>query len=108
MVLFYLGSALPAPVASAVEVAVAAAAVAVAVASSPPPTSPALLATAASELDPARRHAALQQAETYLIEQTPIAPIYWGTRTTLVHSSVRGWKNSPLLFRNYKDVSLEP
>ncbi len=72
------------------------------------PAYDALLSAAASELDPARRHAALQQAETYLIEQTPIAPIYWGTRATLVHASVRGWKNSPLLFRNYKDVSLEP
>lgn len=67
----------------------------------------ALLATANAELDPGRRLAALEKAETYLLDQTPIAPVYWGTRTTLVHSSVRGWKNSPLLFRNYKDVWLE-
>jgi oligopeptide transport system substrate-binding protein len=67
----------------------------------------ALLAAAQAQLDPSRRLAALEKAEAYLLEQTPIAPVYWGTRTTLVHSSVRGWKNSPLLFRNYKDVWLE-
>jgi hypothetical protein len=37
----------------------------------------------------------------------PIAPIYWGSRTTLIAPSVRGWKKSPLGFRNYKDVWLE-
>ena len=42
------------------------------------------------------------------MEQMPIAPIYWGSRTTLVASRVRGWKPSPLGFRNYKDVWLEP
>jgi hypothetical protein len=42
------------------------------------------------------------------LERTPIAPIYWGSRTTLVAASVRGWKNSPLGFHNYKDVWLEP
>jgi hypothetical protein len=35
-------------------------------------------------------------------------PIYWGSRTMLVARSVRGWKPSPLGFRNYKDVWLEP
>ena len=42
------------------------------------------------------------------MEQMPIVPIYWGSRTTLVARSVRGWKPSPLGFRNYKDVWLEP
>ena len=51
--------------------------------------------------------AALQQAESYLLTQMPIAPIYWGSRTTLIAPSVRGWKKSPLGFRNYKDVWLE-
>ena len=67
----------------------------------------ALVSSANRELDPARRHIALQKAETYLLEQTPIAPVYWGTRTTLVQSSVKGWKKSPLAFHNYKDVWLE-
>lgn len=67
-----------------------------------------LLAAAARETTPAARLAALQQAESYLLTQMPFAPIYWGTRTQLVAPSVRGWKKSPLGFRNYKDLWLEP
>lgn len=66
------------------------------------------LATAATAPSPPARLAALQRAETHLLEQMPIAPIYWGARTTLVAPSVRGWKNSPLGFHNYQDVWLEP
>ncbi len=72
------------------------------------PAYDALIATAAREPTPAARLAALQSAETYLMEQMPIAPLYWGSRTTLVAPSVHGWKNSPLGFHNYKDVWLEP
>ena len=72
------------------------------------PAYDALIAAAARETTPAARLAALQNAERYLMEQMPIAPIYWGSRTTLVAAAVRGWKNSPLGFRNYKDVWLEP
>ena len=66
------------------------------------------IAAAARATTPDARFAALQTAERYLLEQMPIAPIYWGSRTTLVATSVRGWKNSPLGFHNYKDVWLEP
>ncbi len=72
------------------------------------PAYDALIAAAARETTPAGRLAALQKAEAHLLEQMPIAPIYWGSRTTLVAASVRGWKNSPLGFHNYKDVWLEP
>jgi oligopeptide transport system substrate-binding protein len=71
------------------------------------PAYDALIHAANAELDPARRHTALQKAESYLLDHTPIAPVYWGTRTTLVQSTVRGWKKSPLAFHNYKDVWLE-
>ncbi len=67
-----------------------------------------LVAAANRQLDPAVRDAGLQQAETYLLDHTPIAPVYWGTRTTLVNTSVQGWKKSPLSFHNYKDVWLQP
>jgi oligopeptide transport system substrate-binding protein len=66
-----------------------------------------LVAAAARENTPVARLAALQKAERYLMEQMPIAPIYWGSRTTLVAAGVRGWKNSALGFHNYKDVWLE-
>ena len=68
----------------------------------------AMIAQANAERAPAARFAALQRAESYLMSQMPIAPIYWGSRTTLIAKSVRGWKKSPLGFRNYKDVWLEP
>ncbi len=71
------------------------------------PAYDALVAAAADAATPTARLAALQQAESFLMAQMPIAPIYWGSRTTLVASSVRGWKNSPLGFHNYKDVWLE-
>ena len=71
------------------------------------PAYDALLESAARAPTPAARLAALQRAEAYLFVQMPIAPIYWGSRTTLVAASVRGWKNSPLGFHNYKDVGLE-
>lgn len=72
------------------------------------PAYDALIAAAARERTDTGRLAALRQAEVYLLEQMPFAPIYWGSRTTLVAASVRGWKPSPLGFRNYKDVWLEP
>ena len=67
-----------------------------------------LVAAAAQAPSPAARLGILRRAEAHLLEQMPIAPIYWGSRTTLVATSVRGWKPSPLGFRNYKDVWLEP
>lgn len=67
-----------------------------------------MIAAAALEPTAAARLAALQRAEAYLLERMPIAPIYWGSRTTLVAPSVRGWQDSPLGFHNYKDVWLEP
>lgn len=72
------------------------------------PNYDALLVAANSERAPAARLAGLQQAEAYLMSRMPVAPIYWGSRTTLIAPSVRGWKKSPLGFRNYKDVWLEP
>jgi oligopeptide transport system substrate-binding protein len=72
------------------------------------PNYDALLSAANSERAPAARLAGLQQAEAYLMSRMPVAPVYWGSRTTLIAPSVRGWKKSPLGFRNYKDVWLEP
>ncbi len=72
------------------------------------PAYDAMITAAARAPTPAARLAALQRAESHLMAQMPIAPIYWGSRTTLVAPSVRGWKNSPLGFHNYKSVWLEP
>ncbi len=67
-----------------------------------------LVASAARAPSAAARLGILHRAESHLMEQMPVAPIYWGSRATLVATRVRGWKPSPLGFRNYKDVWLEP
>ncbi|MEY4689166.1 MAG: Periplasmic oligopeptide-binding protein precursor [Verrucomicrobiota bacterium] len=67
-----------------------------------------LVASAARAPSAAARFEVLRRAESHLMEQVPVAPIYWGSRATLVAPRVRGWKPSPLGFRNYKDVWLEP
>ncbi len=72
------------------------------------PAYDAMIEAAARAPSPAARFTALQRAESYLLTQMPIAPLYWGSRTTLVATSVHGWKNSPLGFHNYQDVWLEP
>lgn len=67
-----------------------------------------MLAFANAERAPSARLNSLREVEEYLMTRMPVAPIYWGSRTTLVAPSVKGWKNSPLGFHNYKDVWLEP
>ncbi len=67
-----------------------------------------LLAAANEEADPARRSAALARAETRLLEEAPIAPVYFGTAAHLIRPAVQGWKLSPLGFHNYQDAWLRP
>jgi oligopeptide transport system substrate-binding protein len=57
--------------------------------------------------DPAARHALLKQAETVLLEELPIIPIYHFTTVRLVHPAVRGWHPLPLDRHPYKHVWLE-
>ncbi|MGH7995462.1 MAG: ABC transporter substrate-binding protein, partial [Opitutaceae bacterium] len=57
-------------------------------------------------LDEARRYALLQRAEALLLEQAPIAPIYFGTRTYLIRPCVKGWVPSLLGIHRYQYVWL--
>jgi oligopeptide transport system substrate-binding protein len=57
--------------------------------------------------DPAARHALLKQAETVLLDELPIIPIYHFTTVRLVHPAVRGWHPLPLDRHPYKHVWLE-
>jgi len=68
----------------------------------------ALLARAAATPDAAARLALLQSAEQHLLGQSPIAPLYHGAQTYLIHPAVRGWDPSLLVFRRYQKVRLEP
>ncbi len=63
---------------------------------------------ASRTLDPARRRALLQQAEALLMEQAPIAPIFYGARTYLIAPYVQGWVPSLLGIHRYQFVKLAP
>jgi oligopeptide transport system substrate-binding protein len=66
-----------------------------------------LIAEAAHTLDPVRRFEAFQQAEAILLEQAPIAPLYFNAQTYLIHPAVKNWHPSPLGFQRYQNVWLE-
>ncbi|MDI1250638.1 MAG: peptide ABC transporter substrate-binding protein [Lacunisphaera sp.] len=66
-----------------------------------------LIDQAARTADPAARHGFFQQAEARLLEQAPVAPVYFGIRAYLLHPAVRGWEPSLLGLHQYKKVYLE-
>ncbi|HWA25898.1 MAG TPA: peptide ABC transporter substrate-binding protein [Lacunisphaera sp.] len=57
--------------------------------------------------DPAARRELFQQAEALLLEQAPVAPVYFGVRTYLIHPAVHGWEPSLLGLHQYKKVYLQ-
>jgi oligopeptide transport system substrate-binding protein len=67
-----------------------------------------LVARAAGEQDTTRRFALLQQAEALLLEDAVIAPIFYGTRTYLLHPDVKGWRPSLLGIHLYQKLRIEP
>ena len=58
-------------------------------------------------VDPAARQELLRQAESVLLDELPIIPIYHFTTVRLVHPAVRGWHPLPLDRHPYKHVWLE-
>ncbi len=70
------------------------------------PAYDALVARAATTLDPAARLAVFQEAEALLLEEAPIAPVFFGARVHLLHPDVRGWHGSLLGVRRYQTLHL--
>ena len=66
-----------------------------------------LIADAARTLDPAARFELFQHAETLLLEEAPIAPLYFDASVYLIHPAVKNWHPSPLGFQRYQLVWLE-
>lgn len=62
---------------------------------------------AARELDPARRYEHLQQAETVLMDEAPILPVYHHTRVFLMRPEVQGWHRNALDTWSPKSVWLD-
>jgi oligopeptide transport system substrate-binding protein len=56
--------------------------------------------------DPKKRYERLREAEQVLLDEVPVLPIYWYTRTYLIHPDVKNWH--PLLLDNhpYKHIDL--
>jgi oligopeptide transport system substrate-binding protein len=66
-----------------------------------------LIAEASRTPDPERRFEFLQQAEALLLEEAPIAPVYFEAKAYLIHPAVKGWVPAPLDTRRYQYVWLE-
>ncbi len=66
-----------------------------------------LIERASLTLDPAERYELFQQAESILVDQLPIIPIYFYVRTYLKQPSVRSWHPNILDQHPYKFVYLE-
>jgi len=62
----------------------------------------ALLSRAAHTSDPAARLALLREAEALLLDEAPIAPLYFGAEARLVHPSIKNWTPAPLGFRRFQ------
>jgi oligopeptide transport system substrate-binding protein len=66
-----------------------------------------LINQAAACSDPAQRLGLLRQAETILLQESPILPVYWYTRTYLLDPSVQNWHSVLLDSHPPKFLDLE-
>jgi oligopeptide transport system substrate-binding protein len=66
----------------------------------------ALLSQSSQEGDPAKRFALLREAETLMLEDMPVLPIYWYVRYYLVRPEVKNWRPSVMDHRCYKALDL--
>lgn len=67
----------------------------------------AALAAAARAGSGGERLAHFQTAEARLLEGSPVAPVFFGVRSYLIHPAVRGWAPALLGFHQYKKVYLQ-
>lgn len=67
----------------------------------------ALLEAAAQSVNATARAELLRQAETLLLDDAPIAPLYHNTHVYLLQPVVKGWNPTPLDQLDYKQVWLE-
>lgn len=66
-----------------------------------------LIDQAIHTIDPTQRLSLTYQAESLLLQDLPILPIFWYTNVFLIHPNVQGWNPKLLDLRNYKDVWLQ-
>jgi oligopeptide transport system substrate-binding protein len=68
----------------------------------------ALLAQAASEVEPAQRRLLLQQAEALMLKDHPLLPIYFYVNKHLVKPEVQGWYDNVMNVVYSRDLGLRP
>ena len=66
-----------------------------------------LMDTAAGTADAKERYEILQRAEELLLNESPVAPVFVGAQTYLIHPAVKGWEPAPLVFRRFQLVRRE-
>ncbi len=66
-----------------------------------------LIDSAARERTETTRYTLLQQAEKLLLDEAPIAPVFFGTRTYLLRPEVKGWAPTLLGIHRYQTISLK-
>lgn len=71
------------------------------------PTYDQLLQAASVESDETRRLTLYQEAETVLLNDAPITPLYHGTQAYLIRPEVQGWPPTLLGLHRYQYVSLQ-
>ena len=62
---------------------------------------------AALTADVTQRVEIYQQAESLLLEESPVAPICFGAQIYLIHPAVKAWAPAPLVFHRYQLSRLE-
>ncbi|HTO04390.1 MAG TPA: peptide ABC transporter substrate-binding protein [Opitutus sp.] len=67
-----------------------------------------LVQSAAVTRDPTQRMETFQKAEALLLEQAPIAPLFFGARVYVIHPAVKNWQPALLGFHRYQLIRLEP
>jgi oligopeptide transport system substrate-binding protein len=58
--------------------------------------------------DPGARFEIFQRAESYLLEQAPVTPLFFGAHSYLIDPAVKGWAPALLGYHRYALVRLEP
>ena len=65
-----------------------------------------LIGAAARESDPRARFEIFQKTESLLLEEGPVAPLYFGAHSYLIQPTVKGWKPALLGYHRYAYVRL--
>lgn len=68
----------------------------------------ALVRQAGLTSQPAERMELLQKAEAILLDEAPVAPVFYGARTYLLDTRIKGWVPAILGVHRYQTLDLQP